>query len=113
MKNMGQKITFEDALRKIEGKKEIEEGNKVFIDNIPGLKWTDKYKVDIPQDIVTLVDIAVTPFGSYVITRERQHKTYELTFNGFLLTEDIEGDDAAKRMAEEDYKKRLLKALGL
>lgn len=108
---MGQKITFEDALRKIEDKKEIEEGGKFYMGNIPGLKWTDKYKVDIPKGIVTLVDMAVTPFGAYVITR--QHKTYELTFNGFLLAEGIEGYDEAKRMAEEDYKGRILKALGL
>ena len=128
-----QKVTFEMALRNINRKTKktsdgkvlskppaeitakslIEEGRKILLNYISKLEWTDLYVArDIPDIIMEMCSVA-TPFGTYVITKRRQTKRYELVFNNCLLTEDGETFDEVKHIAEEDYKNRILKIFGL
>ncbi len=130
---MEQKVTFEMALRdinlktqktsdgkvagkmptEITSKSLIEEDRKILLNYIPKLEWTDLYVARDLSGIIMEVSHAKTPFGVYVITKGRQTKTYELVLNNCLLTEDGETLDEAKRIAEEDYKKRIFEIFGL
>ena len=130
---MKQKVTFEMALRDINRKTQktsdgkvagkmpaeitskilIEEDRKILLNYIPKLEWTDLYIARDLPGIIMEVSHATTPFGTYVITKRRQTKTYELVFNNCLLTEDGETLDEVKHITEEDYKKRILEIFGL
>ena len=130
---MKQKVTFEMALRDINRKTQktsdgkvagkmpaeitskslIEEDRKILLNYIPKLEWTDLYIARDLPGIIMEVSHATTPFGTYVITKGRQTKTYELVSNNCLLTEDGETLDEVKHIAEEDYKKRILEIFGL
>lgn len=122
---MEQEVTFEMALRdinlktqktsdgkvagkipaEITAKSLIEENRKILMNYIPKLEWTDLYIARDLPGITMEVSHTTTPFGTYVITKGRQTKTYELVFNNCLLTEDGETLDEVKHIAEEDYKK--------
>lgn len=128
-----QKVTFEMALRDINRKTKktsdgkvlsnppaeitakslIEEDRQILLNYIPKLEWTDLYVARDLPGIIMEVSHTTTPFGTYVITKQRQTKTYELVLNNCLLTEDGETLDEVKHIAEEDYKKRILKIFGL
>nr|DAW77041.1 MAG TPA: hypothetical protein [Caudoviricetes sp.] len=130
---MKQKVTFEMALRDINRKTKktsdgkvlsnppaeitakslIEEERQILLNYIPKLEWTDLYVARDLPGIIMEVSSAATPFGTYVITKERQVKTYQLVLHDCLLTEDGETLDKVKHIAEEDYKKRILEIFGL
>lgn len=91
----------------------FEGGRLNVLDNILELKWADEEGVPYCENESFIVSIATTSWEDYVIIFHHPTKTYELIFADNTLTSKCQSITGAKRIAKEDYKRRIYKALKL
>lgn len=91
----------------------FEGGRLNVLDNILELKWADEEGVLYCENESFIVSIATTSWEDYVIIFHHPTKTYELIFAEETLASKCQSITEAKRIAEEDYKRRIYKTLKL
>mgnify|MGYP000984810374 CR=1 FL=1 len=108
--NFGQTVSVANAKRAVNYAYGV--GKLAVVENIPELKWKDGDGADDSGEWAEYY-CAKTPFGAYSIRYHYCDRSYSLLFCREEIVSNLVESKDAKQAANEDYKERLKKALGI